>query len=116
MKTLLILITVLFSYFIEQEKPKLNGVYRIEFDKKYAQQGFQMTFTDSVYKKRMPDAVTSTGKIKYEKFRAILQQNKESNSIEIDNREINKDTMKFTTKSYIDISKTINSGKMIKVK
>lgn len=116
MKTLLLLITVFFSCFIEQEKPKLNGVYKVEFDKKFAQQSYQMTFNDSVYKKRMPDAVTSTGKIKYEKFRAILLQNKESNSIEIDNREISKDTIKFTTKSYIDISKTINSGKMIKIK
>jgi hypothetical protein len=115
MKFILFFISLLCSS-VQQEKPKLNGVYKIVFDKKYVQQNCQITFSDSIFRKVMPDAVMYKGKIKYEKFRAIIKNNNDDNPIEIDKKEFNKDTIKFTTKSYIDLSKTINKGIMIRVK
>lgn len=116
MKLLLIFITAFFSSIIQQEKPKLNGTYKIVFDKKYAQQVSQITFNDSVFKKIMPDAVMYKGIIQYQKYKVIIRKDKNENPIEIDNREILKDTITFTTKSYIDISKTLNTGKLIRIK
>ncbi len=116
MKLLLLLITTFFLSLVPQENPKLNGTYRIVFDKKYEQQTFKIVFVDSIYKKIMPDAVMYKGKIKYEKYRALLRYSSDDNPIEIDKRDFGKDTMKFTTKSKIDISKTIARGMMIKIK
>ena len=116
MKLLLLLIATFFLSSISQENPKLNGTYRIVFDKKYEQQTFKIEFVDSIYKKIMPDAVMYKGKIKYEKFRAVLRYSSEDNPIEIDNRDFEKDTMKFLTKSKTDLSKTIARGMMIKIK
>ena len=104
----------LFGLF-QQDSPKLNGTYRIVFEKKHEQQTFKMVFVDSIYKKIMPDAVMYKGKIKYEKFRATLRYSSDDNPIEIDKREFGKDTMKFTTKSKIDLSKTVARGFMVKV-
>jgi hypothetical protein len=115
MKLVVVLLSTLFLGFIQQENPKLNGTYRIVFDKKYEQQTFKIVFVDSIYKKIMPDAVMYKGKIKYEKFRAVLRYSSDDNPIEIDNRDFTKDTMKFTTKSKIDASKTISRGLMIKM-
>lgn len=113
-----VLLTFLFVFMIglfQEETPKLNGTYRIVFEKKYEQQTFKMVFVDSIFKKVMPDAVMYKGKIKYEKFRAVLRYSSDDNPIEIDKREFNKDTMKFTTKSKIDNSKPIARGFMIKM-
>lgn len=115
MKVLLTFLFVFMIGFFQQETPKLNGTYRIVFEKKYEQQTFKMVFVDSIFKKVMPDAVMYKGKIKYEKFRAVLRYSSDDNPIEIDKREFNKDTMKFTTKSKIDNSKTIARGFMIKM-
>ena len=116
MKLIMIFISAFFTCFIQQEKPRLNGTYKMVFDKKYAQQISQITFNDSVYKKIMPDAVMYKGIIQYEKYKVILRKDKNENPIEIDNREIQKDTIKFSTKSFIDISKTLNTGKLIRIK
>ena len=115
MKFLLVFIFIFMIGFFQQVTPKLNGTYRIVFEKKYEQQTFKMVFADSVFKKLMPDAVMYKGKIKYEKFRAVLRYSSDDNPIEIDKREFNKDTMKFTTKSKMDNSKTIARGFMIKM-
>lgn len=112
----LLLFTILYIFsFIQQDNSKLNGTYRIVFEKKYEQQTFKMVFVDSIYKKIMPDAVMYKGKIKYEKFRAVLRYSSDDNPIEIDKRDFGKDTMKFTTKSKIDLSKTVARGFMIKM-
>jgi hypothetical protein len=115
MKFVLTLICVSIFGLFYQETPKLNGTYRIVFEKKYQQQTFKMVFADSIFKKVMPDAVMYKGKIKYDKFRAVLRYSSEDNPIEIDNRDFTKDTIKFTTKSNIDLSKTIERGYMVKI-
>lgn len=116
MKLLLVFIFIFMIGLFQQKTPKLNGTYRIEFEKKYEQQTFKMVFADSIFKKVMPDAVMYKGKIKYEKFRASLKYGKYDNPIEIDKREFNKDTMKFTMKSNVDLSKTTARGMLIKIK
>jgi len=116
MKIFLVAIVSIFISLFQQDNTKLNGAYRIVFEKKYEQQTFKMEFSDSVFKKIMPDAVMYKGKIKYEKYRAVLQYAKGDNPIEIDSREFNKDSMKFTTKSSINISKTIARGWLVKIK
>jgi len=115
MKILIPLVLFFLLGLFQQETPKLNGTYRIVFEKKYEQQTFKMVFVDSIFKKVMPDAVMYKGKIKYEKFRAVLRYSSDDNPIEIDKRDFGKDTMKFTTKSKIDLSKTIARGFMVKV-
>lgn len=115
MKLALTFVCVFMLALVQQETPKLNGTYRIVFEKKYEQQTFKMVFVDSIFKKMMPDAVMYKGKIKYEKFRAVLRYSSEDNPMEIDRRDFGKDTMKFTTKSKIDLSKTVARGFMVKV-
>ena len=115
MKLLLTFVSVFMFGLFQQETPKLNGTYRIVFEKKYEQQTFKMVFVDSIFKKVMPDAVTYKGKIKYEKYRAVLRYSSDDNPIEIDKRDFGKDTMKFTTKSKIDLSKTVARGFMVKM-
>ncbi|MFT3793193.1 hypothetical protein [Flavobacterium sp.] len=116
MKTIFVLIAAAFIWLLPQETPKLNGHFRIEFDKKNGQPAYQITFNDSTFVKKMPDAITYKGKIEYSKFKATIRQNKEDDPIEIDNREIGKDTIKFTLKSKRDLSMTLNRGKLIKIK
>lgn len=116
MKLLLTFLCVFTVGLFQQETPKLHGTYRIVFEKKYEQQTFKMVFDDSIFKKVMPDAVTYKGKIKYEKFRAFLKYGKDDNPIEIDKHEFNKDTMKFTMKSNVDLSKTTARGMLVKIK
>lgn len=116
MKTLIFFIMASLFALFAQENTTLKGTYKVEFDKKYAQQGYKITFADSTYKKVMPDFVAYKGTITYEKFKAIIRKDKDDNPIEIDKREIGKDTIKFTTKSKTDLSVIVNRGKMIKAK
>lgn len=114
MKILSITILAALSCLVQENRMK--GVYRVEFDKKYQTQTYQITFNDSLYVKKMPDALTSKGKIKYEKFKVTLRQNSSDDPIEIDAREINKDTMKFTARSKSDLSKVMSRGMLIRIK
>lgn len=114
MKILSIAILAALACLVQEQRMK--GVYRTEFDKKYQTQTYQITFNDSLYVKKMPDAITSKGKIKYEKFKVTLKQNSSDDPIEIDARDINKDTMKFTTRSKSDLSKVMNRGMLIRIK
>jgi len=116
MKSIALLITAICCWFAAQDNPKLNGVYRVEFDKKYELPTYQITFKDSIYTKKMADAVTYKGKVTYDKYKAVVRKDKEENPIEIDSRDIGKDTLKFSTKNKTDLSRTINRGKMIKIK
>lgn len=116
MKTLAIIITAICTLFPAAQKAKLNGVYRVEYDKKYELQGYQFTFSDSVYVKKMKDAVTYKGKIEYEKYKVLIRKDKSENPIEIAANEIGKDTIKFSTKNKTDLSLVVNRGKLIKVK
>jgi spore cortex formation protein SpoVR/YcgB (stage V sporulation) len=109
-------LSLIAGFLLVQDNVRLNGTYKIEFDKKYAQQGYQITFSDSVYKKIMPDAVTSKGKIMYAKYKTILRKDKEENPIEIDNRDLGKDTIKFATRNKTDLSLVINRGNLIRIK
>lgn len=114
MKALLLALT--FSLFLPQETKKLEGKFRIEFEKKYQTQTYQIMFSNDTYTKRWPDAVTSKGVIKYEKYTAILRKDMTEDPVEIDLREIGKDTMKFSTRSKSDQSKVMNRGMLIRVK
>jgi hypothetical protein len=109
-----LLLAAIIPIFCLFQSAKLNGTYKVVYDK--GQQGYQITFTDSGYSKRMPDAITYKGVPDYGKFKVTIRQNKEEDPIEIDNREIGKDTIAFATKSKRDLSLTINRGKMIRVK
>lgn len=114
MKTIAIAGLVALALLVQDNK--LKGVYRVEFDKKYQSQTYQITFNDSLFTKKWPDAITNKGKIKYEKFKATLKQNADDNPIEIDLRDANKDTMKFTTRSKSDLSKVMSRGMLIRIK
>lgn len=116
MKIVILFLAVICGSLGQQEKTRLNGVYRTEFDKNYGLQTFQLTFSDSIYSKRMADAVTSKGKIIYEKYKVTLRKNSDEDPIVIDPRDIGKDTIKFTIKSKVDLSRNLNYGKMIRVK
>lgn len=116
MRVLIISLLAFIAGLFQQENPKLNGNYRIVFEKKYEQQTFKMEFRDSIFKKIMPDAVMYKGKIKYDKYRAFLRYGKEDNPIEIDNREFNKDSMKFVMRANTDLSKTTARGFLVKIK
>lgn len=116
MKTIFACIAVAFIALFPQENPKLKGTFRVEFDKKNGQPSYQITFNDSTFSKKMPDAITYKGKIVYDKYRATIRQNKDDDPMEIDNREMGKDTIKFTLKSKRDLSMTLNRGKLIKIK
>ena len=112
MKTICITAIAMFA-FLSQET-RLKGTYTVIYDK--GQQGYQITFADSTYVKKMPDAITYKGLLKYEKYKVTIRKNVDDDPIEIDHREINKDTIKFTTKSKRDLSMIINRGRMIKIK
>jgi hypothetical protein len=114
MKTIVLIIVSTFFLFIQDKK--LQGKYRVEFDKKYELKGYDLTFTDDSYLKQMSDAVYSKGKITYGKFKSTLRKDNEEDPIEIDNRAIGKDTIAFSTKSKTDLSLTKNRGKMIRIK
>ena len=101
--------------FIQQQNSKLNGKYRVEYDKKYAQGSYIISFSDSIFRKTMPDAVMYKGKINYGKFTATIRKDNNDDVMEIDNKEFNKDTIKFTTKNKTDLSRIINRGLMIRV-
>ncbi|NHM06989.1 hypothetical protein G4D82_07125 [Flavobacterium sp. CYK-4] len=116
MRAIIITLISFLAGFLQQDTPKLNGNYRIVFEKKYEQQTFKMEFRDSIFKKIMPDAVAYKGKIKYEKYRAFLRYGKEDNPIEIDNREFGKDSMKFVMRANSDLSKTTARGILVKIK
>ncbi len=112
----IVLLALVFLGFIQQETPRLNGKYRTEFDLKYVQQNYQISFKDSTFVKKMPDAVTYKGKIAYGKFRATIKQNADDDPMEIDNREFGKDTIAFTVKSKRDNSRVAGRGILIRVK
>lgn len=114
MKTLLLGLVLL--GLVRQENPKLSGLYRTEFDTKYVQQNYQITFKDSTFIKKMPDAITYKGKIAYGKFRATIKQNADDDPMEIDNREFGKDTIPFTVKSKKDNSRVAGRGVLIRVR
>lgn len=116
MKPFLFLTACLLLGFSQQPKSKLNGTYRVEFDKKYELQGFQLNFNEDTFTKVMPDAVSYKGPLDYGKFKTTIRVSKEENPIEIDNREIGKDTIKFSTKNKTDLSLTVNRGKLIRIK
>lgn len=115
MKVILTVILGAFFCIIQQGNGRLNGKYRVEFDKKYALPGYQITFNDSIYRKVMADAVMYKGRMNYGKYVATIRRDAGEDLIEIDNREFNKDTIKFITRSKTDISRVVNRGRMIKV-
>jgi len=114
MKILAFPILLFYSFFLQPQTSKLNGIYKVIYDK--PQQGYQIVFKESTFEKVMPDAVSYKGTISYGKYKVTLRQSKDDDPIEIDNREINKDTISFATKSKSDVSRTISRGKLIKIK
>lgn len=116
MKLFLLSTFAILSCLIQQDNKKLKGTYTVMFEKGKQQQSYQIVFSDSTYAKKMPDATVYKGAIRYEKYKAVLQKNDTEDPMEIDNREIGKDTIKFTTKSTRDLSMTVNRGKMIRIR
>ncbi len=116
MKTFLLIILAALSFLMPQENKRLTGKYKTVFDKKYQQQVYELNFKDSTYMKKMPDMVTYKGKITYEKFKTTFRQNNEDDPLEIDNKEINKDTMAFIIRNKVDLSAIKGRGKLIKIK
>ncbi|RZJ31419.1 MAG: hypothetical protein EOO48_02155 [Flavobacterium sp.] len=115
MKPVLILIFVFFTFLLPQQQAKLKGVYKLEYDNKYQLQTCQVTFSDSTFVKKLPDGLTTKGKIVYEKYKITLTPNND-NPIEIDGRELAKDSIKFTTRQKTDLSMVLNRGKLIRMK
>ena len=111
MKILLYLTFTLMIF--QQSTSKLNGTYKVIYDK--GQQGYTIIFSDSIYAKKMPDASVYKGRIDYGKYKLIIRKDKNEDPIEIDNREIGKDTINFATKSKRNFSTVINRGKMIRI-
>ena len=110
---ILLYLTITFCLF-QQDKSKLNGTYNVVYDKGH--QGYKITFIDSVYIKKMPDASIYKGRIDYGKFKVVIRKDKDEDPIEIYNREIGNDTIQFATKSKRNISTVINRGKMVRLK
>lgn len=109
----LLYLTITF-FFSVQNTSKLNGTYNVIYDK--GQQGYQITFSDSIYAKKMPDASIYKSRIDYGKFKVVIRRDKDEDPIEIDNREIGKDTIHFATKSKRNVSTVVNRGLMIRIK
>lgn len=116
MKTVFIAMMIGLLGLTHQDKPQLNGNYRVEFDRKYELGSFKINFNGDTFEKIMPDAVSYKGKIKYEKYKTQIRVNADDNPIELDNREFGKDTMLFLTKNKTDLSRILYRGKMIKIK
>lgn len=115
MKTLLLILFTSLS-FLSQQQAKLTGNYRVEFDKKYGKNGYQIVFNDSIFRATMPDAVMYKGKITYDKYKTTFRYSKDENPIEIDNNEIGSDVIKFSTRNKTDLSLVVNRGRLVKIK
>ena len=115
MKLFVCIVSVFFC-FQPQPETRLKGIYKVAFDKKYELDGYKIAFNENTFVKTMTDAVTYHGKIKYDKYKTTISVTEDENPIEIDNREIGKDTIKFATKNKRDLSLTVNRGTMVRVK
>lgn len=107
-----IALTLLLFAFPQDQK--LSGTYRIEFSKKDGTQSYELIFSDAAYQKRMPDATSSSGKIVYSKYIATLKHEKD-NPLEIDLRDVGRDTLRFKMKSRNNSSMKLNEGVLIRV-
>ena len=107
-------ITLFVLLFAFPQEKKLSGTYRIEFLKEDGTQSYQLTFDEATYKKRLPDATSSSGKIVYSKYVATLKHDKD-NPLEIDLRDAGKDTLRFKMKSRNNSSMKLNEGILIKL-
>ena len=114
MKTILLLLFAAAAFFIQEKAPRLNGTYKVVYDKNYGLQPYTITFSDSTYIKKMPDAVTTKGKIHYEKYKVTLRKNNDEDPVVIDIREAAKDTIKFVVKSKADLSRNVHYGRFIR--
>jgi len=115
MKPLILLITLVLSLLAQQETVRLKGTYKLEYDTKHQLQTSQIVFSDSTFVKKLPDGLSTKGKVIYAKYKVTLKMNND-NPIEIDGRELAKDTIKFKTMNKTDLSMTINRGRMIRIK
>lgn len=100
--------------FVFPQEQKLVGTYRTEFAKKDGTQSYELIFNDATYQKRLPDATSSWGKIVYSKYIATLKHEKD-NPLEIDLRDVGRDTLRFKMKSKNNSSMKLNEGVLIRV-
>lgn len=107
-------ITLIFLLFAFPQEQKLSGTYRIEFLKKDGTNAYKIAFQENTFKKVMPDATSSSGKISYSKYIATLKHEKD-NPLEIDLRDVGKDTLHFKMKSRNNSSMKLNEGLLIKL-
>jgi len=115
MKTIILILMTSFL-FVPQQQAKLMGTYRVEFDKKYGKNGYQIIFNDSIFRATMPDAVMYKGKITYDKYKTTFRCTKDENPMEINNSEISGEVIKFCTRNKTDLYLVVNRGRLIRVK
>lgn len=117
MKSLGILIIFLI-FVINQDK--LEGKYKIEYDKKYKEQNGIVTFKDSIYERILVNGKVIKGKIEYKVYSIELKDIGTNLQIDFYKGDISKDTIFFGTKDLNKIIDNndivINSGKLIKLK
>lgn len=116
--SIILVLPILLDLVVPQE-PILKGRYKIVFEKEFSSQNGTVSFDKTSYKRVLINGKLTSGKIDYQKFRIILKDNDNVLQMILDNDEIGKDTISFST---IDISKKvepdilIDEGKLIKLK
>ncbi len=117
---LLIYLSILMSFFIQQE-PQLNGKYRMNFEEDYASQNSIIEFKNNYYKRKLPNGKIVKGIIIYQDFVIQLKDDKSNLRMDFSKSDIQKDTIFFGTKNLNEktsnnMDMIIYSGKLIRIK
>ena len=109
---------------IFQKEYRLEGNYKIEYEKPHDFQNGSIFFDDTTYVKTSREGGKIYGKVEYSKYYVILTNKNSTQRIDILKSDVEKDTIEFGTKetdpkksltvSYLEVS--INRGKLIKLK
>jgi hypothetical protein len=109
---------------IFQKEYRMEGNYKIEYEKPYDFQNGRIFFDDSIYVKTSMEGGKVFGKVEYSKYYVILTNKNSTQRIDFLKSDVEKDTVEFGTKetdpkksltlSYLEVS--INRGKLIKLK
>lgn len=120
MKYLIFSFLPLFSFYPFQNELKLNGKYNMKYEEKYNFQNCVIIFNDSTYVRTLSSGKSISGHIFYQKFNVSLKDNESNLQMDFLKREIQKDTIFFSTKNLNDKANNhgliVNSGKLIKIK
>lgn len=121
MKNLIIICSILFTYFNQNQEVKLHGKYKMEFEEKFKEQNCVVTFNDSLYSRKLPNGKTIKGKVTYRKYHISLKDEKTNLQMDFAKMQIGRDTIFFGTKdvSIVDKNKSdihIDNARLIKLK